>query len=263
MVRQPRAFGYTVGDLLVQRVLLQAQGRDVLPIGLPAREPLGVWFDRHATWIEADAQGRHWLAVQYQLINSPQTLMQVALPAWPMKVDSPPGVLTVAAWPVSIAPLTPRIAFGDGDLTPLRSDRAAPLMPREPILRSIRVSALALLIVLASWAAWWLWRNHRDAENLPFAGALRDLRGLDEGSPDAWPLLHRAFDRVCGRIVTQTATLPALFARAPYLAPLRIDIERFYAQSSARFFGDEAAEATFSPLALCAQLRQLEKRHRS
>jgi mxaA protein len=252
-----------VGDLLVQRVMLQAQSRDVLPIGMPAREPVGVWFDRHAAWIESDAQWRHWLAVQYQLINSPQTLMQVALPAWQIKVDSPPGVLMVAAWPVSIAPLTPRIAFGDGDLTPLRSDRAVPLVPREPILRSIRISAVALLIVLASWPAWWLWRNNRDAEDLPFAGALRDLRGLDNGSPDAWLLLHRAFDRACGRIVTQTTTLPALFARAPYLAPLRVDIERFYAQSSARFFGEEAAEPTSSPLALCAQLRRLEKRHRS
>jgi hypothetical protein len=77
-----------------------------------------------------------------------------------------------------------------------------------------------------------------------------------------------------------------LFERAPQLIPARSEIEQFFAQSSLRFFG-AAKPATMapsretsskeslgapassgsygagglSPRALCAELRQIEKRH--
>ena len=70
-----------------------------------------------------------------------------------------------------------------------------------------------------------------------------------------------AIDRTAGRVMQRT-TLATLFERAPHLAPQREPIERFYAQSAARFFtGAPAADG--DPLSLrelCTELRRFEKR---
>jgi mxaA protein len=96
--------------------------------------------------------------------------------------------------------------------------------------------------------------------NQPFARALREMRRMDETTPEAWQALHRAFDRTAGR-VTQTETLPTLFQRAPQLQPLRREIERFFAQSSERFFGAGLSNEPLSVRALCGELRRIEKQH--
>ena len=57
----------------------------------------------------------------------------------------------------------------------------------------------------------------------------------------------------------QTATLPVLFERVPQLQPLRPEIEQFFAQSTALFFGGGLPADRMSARALCAQLRRIEK----
>ena len=89
------------------------------------------------------------------------------------------------------------------------------------------------------------------------------LRGQADDSPAAWRTLHEAFDRAAGE-VARPATLARLFARAPHLRPLHGRIERFFAQSQARFFGEAptsplAQADAESPLALCRALRRLER----
>jgi mxaA protein len=243
VVEQPRAFGYVVGDVVTQRVLLDFELDE-----LPRNERLTVWFERRQSRIETDAQGRRWLAVSYQIVNAPQSLTTITLPAW--ELDSR---LRIPAWPLSVAPLTPRDAE-------LRPDRAAPTIATEPLARQMLLWAGASFVTLASWLAWWLHRNRRASANLPFARALRELRALDESEPRAWQALHRAFDATAGRVV-QRETLAALFLRAPYLAARREDIERFFAQSGERFFGNQSRSNLVSVRTLCLSLRQLEKRN--
>jgi mxaA protein len=133
----------------------------------------------------------------------------------------------------------------------------------------------ALALVLW-WAGWWAWRNWRASTRQPFAKALREIRGLDEQSSQAWVALHRAFDATAGRVV-QAETLPSMFAQAPRFKPERAAIEQFFAQSSARFFdarsearsgssvdahaGSAAASPRISARDLCTVLRRIEKRH--
>ena len=65
--------------------------------------------------------------------------------------------------------------------------------------------------------------------------------------------------RTAGEVL-RLSTLPRLFERAPQYAPLRDRIEAFYAQSATRFFGDAPEADAASPLALCRDLRRVERR---
>lgn len=256
-VEQPRAFGYVLGDLVTQRVLLP-DGFE--PAELPPAERFGVWFERHDSRIERGADGRRWLVVQYQIVNSPQALITVTIPAWRVPVAGGGEGLLVEAWPISVAPLTPRAPFAVGALQDLQPDREAPLVETAPIVRELIFWSSLLALTIVSWIAWVIWRNWRAARNQPFARALREIRAVGEAAPQAWQALHAAFDRTAGRVV-QLQTLPVLFERAPFLAPLRTEIERFFAQSTERFYGSGAVAEPVSVRALCAQLRRAERRN--
>ena len=261
LVSQPRPFGYVVGDLLEQRVLLQANHRGLAPVSLPRPGRVGVWLERRAAHVESDSQGQHWLVIEYQLINAPQGLTTVNIPTWTLSTKSG-EVLSVAQWPLSVGPLTARAVISQGGLQELRADRPAPSVATGPIVRQIDLWSGALLLTLLLWAGWLAWRNWRDALNQPFARAAREMRGVAEDAPQAWQALHRGFDRTAGRVV-QGSTLPSLFERARYLEPLRPRIEAFFAQSAQYFFDGTVRQAPqrLSVHALCNELRQFERRY--
>lgn len=250
VVEQPRSYGYVVGDVATQRVLLEERAPDPLP----AAGPLGNWVERRASRIERDARGRRWLAVDYQIMNAPQALTLVTLPAWKL------ADLAIPEWQISVAPLTPEQPFAKGGLGGLRPDRAAPTIDIAPMRRWMMIWLSAALVLMLWWAGWWAWRNWQATSRQPFAKALREIRGVDEHSPQAWLALHRAFDATAGRVV-QTETLPLLFERVPSFQAQRSAIEEFYEQSSARFFDPGATATPVSARALCIELRRIEKRH--
>nr|WP_240648524.1 calcium incorporation protein MxaA [Variovorax beijingensis] len=267
-IEQPRSFGHVLGDVLTQRVLLEHQGRPLEPGLLPAAARIDLWLERRPSRIETDAEGRRWLAIEYQLINAPRALTAISLPALTIATGSGPAI-ALPAWPVSIGPLTPAETFGQGDLQPLRPDRPIAALATHPIEQHLKLSLLALLAVLLAWLAWWAWRNMREAQQLPFAHAWRELKRIDDpaSSPEAWRVLHRALNRSAGRVV-HGASLPQLLADAPYLRPLQPRLEDFYRESTRRFFFAESAAAPAQPQAayplkpLCRALRNAEKRHR-
>jgi mxaA protein len=258
IVEQPRPFGHVVGDLLVQRVLLELHGDAFVPAALPQGERINAWLERRPARVDETADGRRWLVLEYQVVNAPQALALVRIPALALSDKSGTRELRIGEWPISVSPLTPRDAFDKGGLEALRPDHPPPAIPTEPLRRQLAISLSALTATLALWGIWLLWRNWRSRSAQPFAGALREMRRLDERSSEAWQVLHRAFDRTAGRVV-QMATLPGLFQRAPYLTQVRPQIERFFAESNERFFGAGAPGDAVSVRDLCAQLRRLEK----
>jgi mxaA protein len=253
VVEQPRPFGYVVGDVVTQRVLLEIGGHEFAPAALPKAERVNIWLERRAARIEPRPDGHRWLALDYQLINAPQSLTTVILPAFDLRGAPDGATLAIAAWPISVNALT------SGGSVELRPYRPAPAIATAPIRRQIAIWSSAFLVVLAAWLGWLAWRNWRAAAAQPFARALREMRRLDGTAPEAWRALHRAFDQTAGRVV-QTATLPALFERAPQLQPLRPEIEQFFAQSRTLFFGGGLPADRMSARPLCAQLRRIEKR---
>jgi mxaA protein len=261
-VEQPRAFGYVLGDLLTQRVLLPADGRDVRDVALPSAGRVGLWLERRQPRIEKDAQGRAWMVIDYQVVNAAPTLTLAEIPAFELGAGAS-ATWRVAAWPISIGALTPRASFGAGDLQPLRPDRLAAPRDRSGMRqRTIAMSSLTLA-TLAGWLAWWSWRTRADARRLPFARAWRAIRTLDAAELDsgdaAWVHLHRAFDDTAGQVV-HAPSLRALFVRAPYLEAFAPRLEAFFARSQQRFFGGETGDAPFPLRDFARTLYRAEKR---
>ncbi|BAN26314.1 putative uncharacterized protein [Caballeronia insecticola] len=223
---------------------------------------MGIWLERRATHLEQDAQGRSWMVIDYQIINAAQSLTQAALPAFELKAADGTR-LGVAAWPISVGPLTPRTSFRNGDLQMLRPDRI--VMPSNgAALQRRMITMLALtFITMLSWAAWWTWRKRRDASILPFARAWRTLSTLDtpelDQNDDAWVHMHRALDETAGQVV-HAASLHALFERAPYLEAMKARIEAFYASSQQRFFKRDATQTSFSLRDFARALYRAERR---
>ncbi len=266
-VEQPRAFGHVIGDVLTQRVLLEQAGRPLQPGALPSAARIDLWLERRPSRIETDTEGRRWLAIDYQVINAPRALTAVSLPALSIATSSGEP-LALPAWPISIGPLTPLEVAGQGDLQPLRPDRPVAPLPTYALGQQLKFSVLALLAVLVAWLGWWAWRNRREAQQLPFANAWRELKRIgDPASPEAWRVLHRALNRSAGRVVHH-ASLPQLMAEAPYLRPLQPRLEEFYRESTRRFFFAESVASAAQPEGayplrpLCRALRDAEKRHR-
>lgn len=260
MVLEPRAFGYLLGDVLTQRVLLP--DGDSGAVSPPSIGRATAWLERRRVRIDDDAQGRTWMAIDYQVVNVAPTLTRIALPALTL-TSSTGATLHVAQWPISVGPMTPADAFKTGDLQPLRPDRLAPPMAVEPLRRQMRLALGLLGLTLLAWAAWWRWRSWRESAQLPFARAWRQIRkpGGPNGAAasDAWVCLHRAVNETAGHVV-HAGSLSGLFDRAPYLQPLRVQLEQFYCQSTARFFtpvqGTAGAPATSADLDAVRTLSQ-------
>jgi mxaA protein len=289
-VQQPRLTGYFVGDLLTQRILLQRDGQPLTPATLPPTGRVSSWFERHRVTLATDEALHHWLVVEYQILNAPPKLTNVTLPAWQLTVAShsgaPPLTLRVPPASINVAALSLPGSPEQVGTRDLRPDRLPAVIPTAPIRRNIALSVSALAPTLIAWIGWLVWRNRRAVATQPFARALREMRALDDHEPGAWQALHRAFDRTAGRVI-QSATLPALFERAPQLAPARTQIEYFFAQSSLLFFGSATANGRLTslhdssavvpaappgrtaanapnpslPRTLCADLLRIERRH--
>lgn len=260
VVQQPRPFGYVMGDLVTQRVLLSSGDMKFEPVTLPPSQRVNIWFERRSANVERDSEGKRWMIVTYQLINAPSALATVNLPAWELEDQTGGAKLRIPAAPISVAPLISHSASPTAD--DLRPDRQVSMIDTTTTRTRLLSWSAALGLTLIVWLAWWQWRNWRDSLDRPFARALHELRRMDDGAPETWQALHRAFDQTAGRVL-QLETLPTLFERAPHLQPRRSDIERFFADSNERFFGAGTPSNALSLRALCQELRRIERRHAS
>lgn len=255
IVEQPRPFGYTVGDIATQRVLLPD---GFAPSALPEAARASAWLERRPARLERAPDGRRWLAVDYQIVNAPRALATVTLPPWQLAGPTGTSALRIPGASLTVGPLT--TPAEPGQVLPLRPDRTAPAIDTAGMQRRLWLWVGTLAATLAAWLAYAGWNSWRAGRTLPFARALRELRGQADQPLAAHVALHQAFDRTAGRVV-HAGTLAALFERAPHLQALQVPIERFYAQSAALFFGGRLPADAVSPLALCRRLCRLERRH--
>ncbi|MEE9320035.1 MAG: hypothetical protein V3U76_06275 [Granulosicoccus sp.] len=270
-IEQPsRAFGYVLGDVLIQRVQLPANtDSDLLLDSLPANERTGQWLERQAATIQSDKKHRPWLYLRYQIVNSPEELTTATLPALKLLVNEDgesdtEATLQVDTWSFTLGPITPEVVAETGDLLALRPDRQPEAIDiTGPGLR-IRYTTMALAALALGWLIWWLWRQRRDATRLPFAIAWQTIkktgRQKADEQPNAWMALHHAFNDAAGQTV-HAGSVGDLMTRQPWLQALSDRIELFYAASAARFFEQPARAQPFELHDFSRLLYQAEKRH--
>lgn len=257
----PRAFGFSIGDRLQQRIALGTPDAPFLLAELPRLGRIGSSLWRHRSQQQIDASGQHWLILDYQLVNTPPVLSIWYLPTLTLKAQSGAATLTVASTPFSIGPITQQQPVALAGLPLLQPDQAVPLAPLAPVARRVRLSALALALVLLVWGMASGWHYLRRARHLPFASLVRHLQALGNTDPlGSRRLLHQALNTSAGSVV-QPGTLNVLLDRTPYLREEYQALETFLAQSQAIFFGGVTPGEGDTALPLARRLMRLERRY--
>jgi len=269
-VRQPRAFGYVIGDKLEQRIALLAPAGFALDAkSLPRAGRTGLWLQLAPPHLMSDKVGaatRYLLTLDYQIINVPEQVSTIDLPAVYLVLGAPGNQVTTAVdeWPITIAPITPTYILARAGLTSTQPDTPPPTLAtgRYMGLTILWVAAIVAITVgsaLQRRGFPWLRQGAR-----PFARAAREIAKLSRLPPErvtyrrGLQRLHRAFDAAAGHAVFGEHLAP-LFAARPELLRLRADIEQFYAASQREFFGDHGGGASLDEvLALAARCRDAE-----
>ncbi|MBN3756761.1 hypothetical protein G3N95_27745 [Paraburkholderia sp. Tr-20389] len=262
-VQQPRAFGHVLGDIVTQQVLLDSGARaDELSV-MPSTGRVDAWLERRPPSFRTDADGRRWLVLDYQVMNSPRGPTITTTPPLQLRLASG-KTLEVAPGPLSIGPLAP-LAIADAQrLAGLQPDRLLAPESTAHDQRALIVWSVLTAVSIVAWLGWWLWRNARDARQLPFAKAWarfgRENDTALDANPEAWRGLHRALDEAAGRVVL-SGSVPDLAQKAPHLRELQPQLEQFFRRSSDRFFSDVPVATPFSLRDLYRALYRAEKRH--
>jgi mxaA protein len=269
--REPRAFGYFVGDVVSREIVVRSPKAlrfDAASLPQVGRRG-GALELRHADWqrhAEADAD-RYELRLDYQVFLAPREARVLEMPPVMLRFEGAPRAeeLRIDAWPIALAPLVPIEASPRHGLGELRPDIAPPPIDTGPLQRRLAAYALVGLLALgylgAVYLAWPWWQRWQR----PFARAWQTLRGLKaEASPQqlrgAVQRLHEALNDSAGQVLFEQG-IERFVARQPRFAPLRDDIAAFFRRSREAFF----AEGRLTPadaawlVDFCRRCRNLER----
>ena len=265
-----RAFGYTIGDVLKQRIALHEDESDAAQTlqQLPVIQREGRWITRQQANVSDDGR---WLNISYQIINSPTRVRIITLPALTFETEQGQQI-NVPPWSFSIAPLTPVEPADETSLPLMQADWKPEAPTSLSLWQNIQLLLACLLLTLFLWGIWWFMRGITDARSLPFARAFRTIRqhkGGDASEATAnWLAMHRAFDQLSGKSIGRDS-VETLIKNTHWLAPFKSDIQTFYKRSSMRFFANDPSVGTsgnstqesFDLAEFSRQLYVAEKKH--
>lgn len=242
----PRAFGYTLGDVVQRRVQLRLPPGWTLDMdALPRTRRPGQALELRSARLEGAT-----LLLDYQVFLAPTEVRTLELPVLRLSFNGPAGAreVRVDAWPLTVAPLMPEAVSPREGLGEMRPDVPAGPMDTRP--RQQRLLAYAALLALLGLALvqlhlglpWWRQRQR------PFAQAWRTLRGWPEQASAeqtqaAMKLVHAALNRSAGQVLF-AAAVPAFVARSPHFAPLQPALAEFFERSQAMFFAANAGSGS-------------------
>jgi mxaA protein len=264
-VRNPRPFGYVIGDRLEQQIAVEVPSAlSLVTTSLPNAGRASVWLQRQRPRVatrRAGGMNRYEIAIDYQVVNVPEQIRTIELPELQLRFagarQSTEAVVT--PWPITVAPVTPLYVLSRAGLGEMRPDAPARLIETRPLLLrtlmwAIALSAIGAYAVISRFGVPFLARRHG-----PFARALSDLRRLARASQDeatqlrAMQRLHRAFDETAGHAVF-AGQLARFFALHGEFEDTRAEAERFFRTSREEFFGDARTTHSGAPASIDAVL---------
>ena len=250
-----RDTGYMLGDLLDERVeIALPDGMRIDAESLPLPGRVAPWLEVRRVTLDRPNAGSQAVVVTYQIFAEAEQATQAPLPEFHLRLRGAAGThdVTVPSRTFLLSPALPQ-TLTDKD----RELRPSPA-PEYVVATGALVGAFASVAVALVASAYLLWRYDR-LPFLPYApGPLlrawrswrrRSKRELSGDETIALLRdLHGALNQSAGETL-YPSTLQRLFERAPHLAPLRAEIERVFAASWQRFYGDGETPATASVFA--------------
>lgn len=269
----PRTYGYQVGDLIARRAELTVPpGLRLDDASLPTPRPGASIELREARWMPPSwwtGGDTYKLVLQYQVLRSPPSPQLMDLPPVVLRFQAAQGGgrtqdVRLDAVPVMVSPLVPQPPPDRSGFGPLQPDVPPLLIAAEAtrgrvVAEGLVASLLGAALVISRLG----WPGRRPQR--PFGDAWRALRRLPaDVNPQEWrqalSALHQALNRSHGEVLFAQG-LDGFLARRPAFAPLRTELERFFALSRQAFFAPGAAEEIDAAWlkTLCRRARALER----
>ena len=266
---EPRAFGYTVGDVVSRRITLQVPaGLKLDADSLPRAGARGRALELQNVVLHRSLAGvPEALQLDYQVFLAPREVRVLEMPPIELRFDGVPRpqTLRIDAWPVTVAPLAPVEPSTREGLGELRPDREPPPLDTSAMRARLALEAGAALLLLGYLAQVYLVLPWAAQRRRPFGRAWK-LLGALPARPDAtqrraaFERVHVALNETAGEVLFEPG-VDRFVALRPRFAPLRDDLARFFAASRAEFFaggGDDALDARWL-VAFCRRCRDLER----
>ena len=255
-VSEPRDFGYFIGDELTRTawISVDADAR-IEPATLPKPGSLSYWLKLKRVNVDEARDGArriYRIRLQYQTFYAPLEPKKLEIPAVRLRILGADGAREEASVPAfaflssPLREIMPAKEAAESNEDRLRPDVAPRLISTAAERTVMAVSSTAGLGVLALLAHHFaIWPFHRRRAR-PFTRAMRvvareaakgDAAGDFRG---ALLSVHRAFDESARRRVL-AADLDGFLKELPQFQGLESDIQRFFVQSRAVFFGTGVA----------------------
>lgn len=264
-VLTPRPFGYAIGDVIRETLVISVDRAAVLDRNSLPRSRINRWLElreANVDELEIDGLRRYRIELAYQSFYAPLEVKNLAIPAFklvfnyvghagaPREGERADGAfhLEVPAWRFTTAPIRELSVLREEGLEPMRPD-APPQRPgRTGPIRGLAAAAAVGLcagLYLAYLYGYLPWRRR----GRHFGVAYRTVRALSRagGTADyssAYAAIHHAFNGVFGQPLF-SEQLDVFFAERPAYEPLRAEIQAFFASSYEFFFGQEPKETGF------------------
>ena len=252
---EPRAFGYTVGDMVSRRIALEVPaGLTLAEDSLPRVGGRGKALELRRVELHRSITGvPDELRLDYQVFLAPREVRVLEMPPIELRFEGTPRTQTlrVDAWPVTVAPLAPVDASPREGLGELRPDREPPLVDTSAARTRLAVEAVLALLLLG-YLAWVYvgvpWQAQR---RRPFGVAWKALRSLPAAPARrarraAFERLHAALNQTAGEVVFEPG-LDRFVSEQPRFAHLRVQLASFFAHSREEFFAtrSESVDASW------------------
>ena len=270
-IDEPRAFGYTVGDVVSRRIALQVpDGLKLDEDSLPRAGARGRALELQRVVLHKSLVGvPDGLQLDYQVFLAPRELRVLEMPPIELRFEgSPrPQTLRIDVWPVTVAPLAPLEPSPREGLGEMRPDREPPRIDTAAARVRLAVEGGAMLLLLGYLANVYLVLPWSAQRRRPFGRAWKTLSALP-ARPDAaqrraaFERVHVALNETAGEVLFEPG-LDYFIAQRPRFASLRDELARFFAASRAEFFAgggndDDAVDARWL-LVFCRRCRDLER----
>jgi mxaA protein len=264
----PRAFGYTVGDVVSRRITLQVPaGLKLDEDSLPRAGARGRALELQRVVLRRSLTGvPEELQLDYQVFLAPRELRVLEMPPIELRFDGSPRPQSVRidAWPVTVAPLTPADPSPREGLGEMRPDWEPPRLDTAAVRLRLALEGGVVLLLLGYLAQVYLVLPWSARRRRPFGRAWAALRALPAEADAAerraaFERLHAALNETAGEVLFEPG-LDNFIAARPRFAPLRDELGRFFAASRAEFFaaGRAAGDARWL-VDLCRRCRDLER----